>query len=93
MARRSVADDQPMYRVVVVRRARRDNPDWERGNIDTPRFLWDGAEYTTTYGPYNSPGTARGQLTHHTTDSWGNAPQDIVSGHIEQAAITWKRVR
>ncbi|MFF6928323.1 hypothetical protein [Streptomyces californicus] len=92
MARRYVSDDQQMFRVMVVRRQRRDNPDWERGNIDSPRFFWDGPKYSTAYGPYNSIGTARGQLTFHTTDVYGETPKGVVGGWIEKATTTWERV-
>lgn len=92
MARRLVSDDQQMFRVLIVRNQRRDNPDWERGNIASPRFLWDGPEYTTAYGPYNTLGTARGQLTFHTVDAYGNALNGVVSGHIEQAHTVWTPV-
>ncbi|QWQ43077.1 hypothetical protein KME66_20415 [Streptomyces sp. YPW6] len=92
MARRLVSDDQALFRVVVIRKERRNNPDWERGNVASPRFLWDGPEYTTAYGPYNTVGAAHGQLTHHTTDAYGEPVKGVVSGHIEQATTTWKRV-
>ncbi|MEU8805036.1 hypothetical protein [Streptomyces anthocyanicus] len=89
MARRLVSDDQKMFRVVIVARQRRDNPNWERGNLASPRFLWDGPEYTTAYGPYNTPGAARGQLTFHTVDVYGKPREGVVSGHIEQAHTVW----
>ncbi|MFD3790799.1 hypothetical protein [Streptomyces cyaneofuscatus] len=92
MARRLVNDDQQLFRVVVIRKECRDNPDWERGNIASPRFLWDGPEYTTAYGPYNTVGAARGQLTFHTTDAYGEPVKGVVSGHIEKATTTWERV-
>ncbi|MES9554799.1 MULTISPECIES: hypothetical protein [unclassified Streptomyces] len=92
MARRLVADDQPLFRVLVTRRQRRNNPDWDRGNIDSPRFLWDGPEHTSAYGPYNTLGTARGQLTFHTVDAYGTPMHGVVSGHIEKATTTWERV-
>jgi hypothetical protein len=92
MARRLVNDDHQLFRVVVIRRQRRDNPDWERGNLDTERFLWDGPEYTTAYGPYNTLGAARGQLTFYTVDAYGGPVRGVVSGHIEKATTTWERV-
>ncbi|MFE5912063.1 hypothetical protein ACFQ6B_23680 [Streptomyces wedmorensis] len=92
MARRFVSDDKQMFRVVVIARQRRDNPKWERGNIASPRFLWDGPEYTTTYGPYNSLGGARGQLTFRTVDVYGTPIDGVVSGHIEEGHTTWTPV-
>lgn len=92
MARRLVSDDQQMFRVIVVRRQRRDNPQWERGNLASPRFLWDGPEYTSAYGPFPKLGTARGQLTFHTVDAYGNPQHGVVSGHIEQAHTVWTPV-
>ncbi|MFB7029645.1 MULTISPECIES: hypothetical protein [unclassified Streptomyces] len=92
MARRLVSDDQKMFRVVVIERERRDNPTWERGNVASARFLWDGPEYTISYGPYNTPGAARGQLTFHTVDAYGKPREGVVSGHIEEAHTTWVRV-
>ncbi|MER5501337.1 hypothetical protein ABT096_29610 [Streptomyces sp. NPDC002561] len=88
-----VSDDQQMFRVLVIRRQRRDNPDWERGTIGSPRFLWDGPEYTTAYGPYNTISAARGQLTSHTTDYRGKPMEDVVRGHIEKASTTWEVVQ
>lgn len=92
MARRYVSDDQQVFRVLVVRRQRRDNPDWERGSVDSPRFLWDGPEHTTAYGPYNSIGAARGQLTFHTVDVYGRAYAGVVGGRIQRAHTTWEDV-
>lgn len=92
MARRLVSDGQRVFRVLVVERARRDNPEWKRGDVSSPRFLWDGPEGTTAYGPYNTIGAARGQLTFHTVDVYGNARNGVVSGHIEEAHTTWARV-
>ncbi|WP_157882412.1 hypothetical protein [Streptomyces silvensis] len=81
-----------MFRVLVVQRQRRDNPDWERGNVGSPRFLWDGPEYTTAYGPYNSIGAARGQLTFHTVDAYGEPRNGVVGGRIQRAHTTWEDV-
>jgi hypothetical protein len=92
MARRLVNDDHQMFRVLVVARQRRDNPQWERGNLDSPRFLWDGPEQTAAYGPYNTLGAARGQLTFHTVDIDGNPRAGVVSGRIEQAVTVWTPV-
>jgi hypothetical protein len=92
MARRLVSDEQQMFRVIIVRRQRRDNPEWERGNLDSPRFLWDGPEYSTAYGPYNSIGTARGQLTHHTVDAYGGSLRGVVRGKIQRAHTEWSDV-
>ncbi|MGW2130437.1 hypothetical protein [Streptomyces coelicoflavus] len=89
MARRLVSDDQPMFRVVIIERLRRENPNWERGNLASPRFLWDGPEYATAYGPYNTLRAARGQLTFYTVDVYGKPREGVVSGHIEQAHTTW----
>ena len=94
MSRRMVGDDQEVYRVVVVRRRQRENPDWERGNVESPYFLYDGEEYETAYGPYNSIGSARGQLTRQTVDmiGGGGAYSGVVSGRIEKAETVWKVV-
>jgi hypothetical protein len=92
MARRLVNDDHQMFRVLIVARQRRDNPNWERGNLSSPRFLWDGPEHTTAYGPYNTLGAARGQLTFHTVDAYGGPIAGVVSGRIEQAATVWTPV-
>ncbi|MFF5642090.1 hypothetical protein ACFY8Q_07220 [[Kitasatospora] papulosa] len=92
MARRLVSDDNQMFRVVIIARQRRDNPNWQRGNLASPRFLWDGPEFTATYGPYTTIGAARGQLTYHTVDAYGAPISGVVSGHVEKATTTWKRV-
>lgn len=94
MARRMVGDDQGVYRVVVVRRERRDNPDWQRGvtGPGNPRFCWDGPEHSYTYGPYNSIGAARGQLTCHTVDAYGGNLNGVIGGKIQKATTTWEDV-
>lgn len=95
MARRMVSDDQEVYRVQVTRRERRDNPDWVRGAFspDNPRFLFDGPEYVSTYGPYNSLGAARGQLTSYTTDAYGELPRGVLGGQIQKAHTVWEDVQ
>ena len=93
MARRMVGDGQELYRVIIVRRERRDNPDWERGNISTPRSLYDGEEFAISYGPYNSIGAARGQLTRETVDLDGSQLEGVADGWIEKARITWTQVQ
>jgi len=92
MARRMVGDDQEVYRIIIVRRQQRDNPDWERGNPASPRFLWDGKEFETSYGPYNSLGAARGRLTRETTYPDGRTRNGVAGGRIEKADTTWTEV-
>ncbi|MEV4037691.1 hypothetical protein [Streptomyces umbrinus] len=94
MARRMVGDDQEVYRVLITFRERRDNPDWVRGvyDSDNPRVLFDGPEFTSTYGPYNSLGAARGQLTSHTPNSYGHPHNGFVGGRIQKAHTTWEDV-
>jgi hypothetical protein len=94
MSRRMVGDDQEVYRVIVVRRRQRENPDWERGNVKSPYFLYDGEEYETSYGPYNSIGSARGQLTRQTVALIGRrgGRPGVVSGRIEKGETVWRVV-
>jgi len=94
MARRMVGDDQEVYRVLITFRERRDNPNWVRGvyDRDNPRVLFDGPEVTSTYGPHNSLGAARGQLTSYTPNSYGHPQNGFVSGRIQKAHTTWEDV-
>ncbi|MEU1074331.1 MULTISPECIES: hypothetical protein [unclassified Streptomyces] len=94
MARRMVGDDQDVYRVLITCRERRDNPDWVRGPVGpgNPRVLFDGPEFTTAYGPYNSLGAARGQLTSHTPNEYGWPQQGFVRGRIQKAHTVWEDV-
>ncbi|WP_228973434.1 hypothetical protein [Streptomyces sp. DH12] len=93
MVRQMVGDEQQMYRVLIARQQRRDNPDWERGNVNSPRFFWDGPECTTAYGPYSTIGAARGQLTFHTVDVYGETKKGVVDGRIQRAHTTWEDVQ
>ena len=61
MSRRSMGDDQEVYRVVVRRKVKERNPDWEPGQPWT--ILADG-EYDTVYGPYATIGAARNVESH-----------------------------
>lgn len=94
MARRMVGDDQDVYRVLITYRERRDNPCWVRGEYgsDNPRVLFDGPEVTTSYGPYNTLGAARGQLTSHTPNERGWPRNGFVCGKIQKATTTWEDV-
>lgn len=92
MARRMVGDDQEVYRIIVTKRQQRDNPDWERGNINSRRILHDGKEFATSYGPYNSLGAARGRLTRETTYPDGTTRHGVTGGWIEKATTTWTEV-
>ncbi|MEO3974406.1 hypothetical protein [Streptomyces sp. CAU 1734] len=91
MARRYVGDDEELFRVIVVRRQMRENPDWDRGR-GGERTLYDGPEYTSVYGPYNSLSAARGQLTGHTRGYGGVLLQGVVSGRIQTGSIEWSDV-
>lgn len=51
MARRLISDDKSLFRVVIIARQRRDNPNWERGNIHSPASCGTG--------PSTPPPTAR----------------------------------
>lgn len=43
-----------------------------------------------TYGPYDKPGTARGQLT-RSLNEWQWGTKGNVSGHVESAEVVWMR--
>ncbi|MFJ3588616.1 hypothetical protein ACIQUY_04910 [Streptomyces sp. NPDC090231] len=92
MARQSVSDDHEVYRVIVVKLPRVDNPDWVRGSFDHARFLYKGEPFEVAYGPYGSAGTARAQLTFRTLDSYGEPEKGVVGGRIEKASMTWEVV-
>lgn len=96
MARRMVGDDQDVYRVLIITRERRDNPDWDRtaGYGDgNPRILFDGPEVATAYGPYNSLAAARGQVTAHTPNRYGRPRNGFVRGQVQKARTEWEDVQ
>lgn len=80
MARRLVGDGQEVYRVEIVRKQ------W-----DEPLGGWGDVEYVAHYGPYNSLGVARSQLTRRTGDGGGFC-FSVVSGKIQKATTTWEDV-
>ncbi|MFD4699805.1 hypothetical protein [Streptomyces niveus] len=95
MARQMVSDDHELYRVIVVRLPQKENPNWQRGLIGpgNPRFVYEGKPFESTYGPYNSIGAARGQLTFRTLDAYGEPARGVVGGRIQKATTTWEDVR
>lgn len=94
MSRRMVGDNQEVYRVVIVQKERRQNPDWIRGNITTgePYYLYNGPEFEASYGPYNSLGAARAMVTRETLDYNKQPRPGVVSGRVEKATTTWETV-
>lgn len=97
MARRQMNDGADVFRVVVQRCDTKPNPDYVWGDNDQPeRLNAEWATWTEHYGPYNTLGAARGQLTHHTYDYYegrnGRLPAGVLGGHIEQATVSWSRV-
>lgn len=93
--RTMAAEGKEMYRVVIVRKEMRNNPEWVTGedNGDKPYWLYDGPEFESAYGPYNAIGTARGILSRETWnfDHTGLQP-GVVGGHVEKATTTWTAV-
>ena len=91
--RRMVGTGQDVFRVVVVRRVQKKNPDYVQGE-DAPCWIWLDETYETEYGPYNSLGTAKGILTRETVDTWndGTLKWGVVSGRVEKATTTWEKV-
>lgn len=95
MARRMVGDGQDVYRVVVVRHGMMVNPDRKPGVYDpenSPGIIPSGKIETHAYGPYNSLGAAKGQLTNRTKDAYGDLLSGVVGGRIEKAVTSWERV-
>ncbi|MFG2292018.1 hypothetical protein [Streptomyces sp. NPDC048603] len=92
MSRRMVGDDQDVFRVVVVERKRVRNPDWTPGT-GTKMYVLTEETYQASYGPYNTIGAARGQLTRETWDSYeGRLYDHVVSGRVQKATTTWEDV-
>lgn len=90
MSRRLV-DGQEPYRVIIVARLSRPNPDYTPLNYrEVPYYLYDGDEYQTSYGPY-SLGAARAQLTNR---SPGGAREQagFTDGWIEKSTTAWERI-
>jgi hypothetical protein len=94
--------DEPIYRVVVVRKAWAPNPKYRGRAYDhvekrfvelspgeTP-FVWSETETRTTkFGPYESLGTARGILTRETVSDWKQ--EGIISADIEVGRVIWEK--
>ncbi|MCY0926257.1 hypothetical protein OTB20_08560 [Streptomyces sp. H27-H1] len=52
-----------------------------------------GEAHETSYGPYNTIGAARGQLTRETWDSYNSEMYaGVVSGRVQKATTTWEDV-
>lgn len=91
--RQMVSDDQDLYRVVVQQYKKKVNPEYVQGGRADYWVLGDEVdEYA--YGPYNTIGTAKAQLTRETIDTrndgalrWG-----VAGGWIEKAETTWAKV-
>lgn len=92
--RTMAAEGREMYRVVIVRRQSRLNPEWvpREVNAGKPYWLYDGPEFESAYGPYNAIGTARGVLTRETLDVYGEPRLGVAGGRIEKATTTWTAV-
>jgi hypothetical protein len=92
--RTMAAEGKEMYRVVIVRRRPRQNPELVRGEANTgkPYWLYDGEEFESAYGPYNAIGAARAILSRETLDAYGGLLLGVVGGRIEKAATAWTTV-
>lgn len=90
--RRMVGDEQDVYRVIVVRKDQKKNPDFDR-NDRTQRsryWLYGPGTHEVSYGPYNTIGTARAIRTRETWDVYNDCPRHyVVSSRIEKASTTW----
>lgn len=90
--RRSVSDDQEMYRVAVERYKKIPNPEYKAG-ANQPYYITTAETYIRHLGPYSKLGTAKGILTGETWDTYENRMKwDAVGGWIEKAEITWTGV-
>lgn len=91
--RRMVGNNQDVYRVVVVARERKVNPEYVQGE-GKPYWLLLDKTNEFEYGPYNSLGAAKGVLTRETVDTWndGQLKWGVVGGRIEKANTTWEKV-
>jgi hypothetical protein len=91
-----VGDDQDVYRVKIVRRSWRVNPDYKPGVYDpdnNPRARYDGPEATSFLGPYNTLAAAKGQLTSNACGYGGGFREGVVSAQIQKAFTTWEDVQ
>lgn len=91
--RRMVGDNQDVFRVIVVTRKWKVNPEYVQGGTERYYVLLDET-VETAYGPYNSIGTAKGILTRETIDHFngGSLRWGVVGGRIEKAETTWTKV-
>ena len=90
--RTAVSDGDDIYRVVIIRRQGRPNPDYDR-LLPLPQrgpyTIYDGEEYSSFYGPYNFLRAARGVLNSETK----SPPPGVASGKIQKATVTWEDVQ
>lgn len=89
--RRMVSDDQDVYRVVVVRKRQISNPEYRQGSGKRP-YIYTDETYETSYGPYNTIGTAKGIQTRETRNIFGDTERGVVDSWIEKATTTWEKV-
>ena len=103
MTRRgTVGDGQDAFRVVVRRKKKIVNPEYQQG-AGKPYLILSDEEYVEHYGPYPRLGTARGVETGEAfTGDWADGfwnPRaerawDTVDSWVEQIEeIKWKRVK
>lgn len=94
--RKMVGDDQEVYRVVITTKKQSRNPDYEWRSTDPERqnpYVYSDTETTTEfYGPYNTVGAAKGQLTTQSKDYKGNLRPQILGAEIQKGHIVWERV-
>lgn len=95
--RKLVDGDSDFFRVIVTSRKSIPNPEWDWNvgygkNIKLGRSvnLWSQTETVTeVYGPYTSLSSARGQLTVHRRDVYGQERPEVVGYGIEKASVVW----
>ncbi|WP_328967924.1 hypothetical protein [Streptomyces sp. NBC_00239] len=92
MSRRMVGDNQDVFRVLLVLRRQERNPAYEPGSGER-YYRYTDETFETSYGPYNTIGAARGQLTRETWDHYeGRLRDSVVSGRVQKATTTWEDV-
>jgi hypothetical protein len=93
MARNMVGGaDAQIFRVVVVHHHMMRNPAFPGAAHSEPFSIPTGETYERIYGPYNTLGAARGQMTANTAAYGGGLLDYVASCHIEKAETTWKDV-
>lgn len=87
-----VPDGVEVYRAVIVRYKKVENPAYRQGG-DEPYYLMTTDTFKSEYGPY-SLSAAKGVVTRETVDRYSATERrpDVADAWVERANVTWERI-